>query len=881
MERQKTFVKFFLKRIWFLTVVVALLGMVIGGLSCSSGGGGGNGSLTQMLYVLNSDGSVSVINPSAGTTVTTLSMGGSVQIASLTSGNLLDVFGMNTESNNTLTPLASAIYTFTTFGSSYGIAINPNTHLIYAENGNGDISVIDATTNKKVGTINAPINPNDQIGIAINPASNTAYVIDVMISNPPVYVINLNNNQVIQTISTQNINGSLAPVGIAVNPTQGGNVYISGGAGGGFFVVNPASNSVNYHPAVALSMGIAFDSNNNYLYITGFGGTLDAINTNNNYSIMGSWNIDSYGSLVPDIALNPSANTAYVTDYVSGTLLSVNLSNGNVIATTSLGSSCGPRQVAYDSTTNQIYVVCSGNGTIVAVNASTNTVSNTVNTPPGTTPVGIISTPGSPSAGTQSNATKPSPPTNLTATAGNGQVTLTWNASSGATSYDVYASTSPSSLKKVGSTTSTNYTVTGLTNGTLYYFMVIALNSNGESSSSEVSATPQAATTIPPAPTNLTVTAGNKQVTLSWNASTGATSYNVYDATVSGGPYTKVASTSNTSMTVTGLSNTGTTYYFVVTAVNSAGGSGYSMEVSSVAYITNTYAVGTNPGGVAIDASGNVWVTNCGSNTVTKLNSSGTTIGTYAVGSGPMGIAIDASGNVWVANGNSNNVTELSSTGTTIGTFPVGTEPWGIAIDASGNIWIANAGSGNVTELSSTGTIIGTFPVGSKPEGIAIDVFGNVLVTNTYGGNVTKLSSSGTTIGTFPVGSWPEGIAIDASGNVWVVNSSSNNVTELSSTGTTIGTFPVGSWPRCIAIDASGNVWVTNNHDNTVTELSSTGTTIGTYAVGASPVDIAIDSSGNLWIADQGSTNVTEIVGVAKGPQHFPYTGPQFPVGNI
>ena len=48
--------------------------------------------------------------------------------------------------------------------------------------------------------------------------------------------------------------------------------------------------------------------------------------------------------------------------------------------------------------------------------------------------------------------------------------------------------------------------------------------------------------TPPPAPViNLTATAGNAQVSLSWTASAGATSYNVKSATTSGGPYTTIA----------------------------------------------------------------------------------------------------------------------------------------------------------------------------------------------------------------------------------------------------------------------------------------------------------------------------------------------------
>jgi len=86
--------------------------------------------------------------------------------------------------------------------------------------------------------------------------------------------------------------------------------------------------------------------------------------------------------------------------------------------------------------------------------------------------------------------------------------------------------------------------------------------------------------TIPPAPTGLTATAGNAQVSLSWTASSGATGYNVKRATVSGGPYTTVGTSATTSFTNTGLTN-GTTYFYVVTATNSAGESGNSNQASA------------------------------------------------------------------------------------------------------------------------------------------------------------------------------------------------------------------------------------------------------------------------------------------------------------
>lgn len=86
--------------------------------------------------------------------------------------------------------------------------------------------------------------------------------------------------------------------------------------------------------------------------------------------------------------------------------------------------------------------------------------------------------------------------------------------------------------------------------------------------------------TVPASPTGLTAAAGNGQAVLSWNASSGATSYAVKRAAVSGGPYTTIASNVvATSYTDTGLTN-GNTYYYVVSAANSAGTSSHSTQAS-------------------------------------------------------------------------------------------------------------------------------------------------------------------------------------------------------------------------------------------------------------------------------------------------------------
>ena len=85
--------------------------------------------------------------------------------------------------------------------------------------------------------------------------------------------------------------------------------------------------------------------------------------------------------------------------------------------------------------------------------------------------------------------------------------------------------------------------------------------------------------TVPPVPTGLTATAGNVQVALTWNASSGAASYYVKRSTTSGSGYAQIATPAAANYTDTGLTN-GTKYYYVISAYNSAGQSSNSSEVS-------------------------------------------------------------------------------------------------------------------------------------------------------------------------------------------------------------------------------------------------------------------------------------------------------------
>ncbi|OKP82154.1 hypothetical protein A3848_29520 [Paenibacillus sp. P32E] len=87
---------------------------------------------------------------------------------------------------------------------------------------------------------------------------------------------------------------------------------------------------------------------------------------------------------------------------------------------------------------------------------------------------------------------------------------------------------------------------------------------------------------IPSAPTGLTATAGDSQVTLNWSGVSNATSYDVYQGSAPGVyDVTPVANLTGTTATIAGLTN-GETYYFAVKSSKNNVNSAYSNEVSAI-----------------------------------------------------------------------------------------------------------------------------------------------------------------------------------------------------------------------------------------------------------------------------------------------------------
>jgi hypothetical protein len=131
--------------------------------------------------------------------------------------------------------------------------------------------------------------------------------------------------------------------------------------------------------------------------------------------------------------------------------------------------------------------------------------------------------------------------------------------------------------------TGTSFTRNDLSAGIHDAITLTATDSNTAAGTDSIGITVNTITTAPSTPTNVAATAGNEQVTISWDSVTDATSYNIYWSISSGVTIdtgTEISGITTTSYTHSGRTN-GTTYYYVVTAENDYGESDESDQDSA------------------------------------------------------------------------------------------------------------------------------------------------------------------------------------------------------------------------------------------------------------------------------------------------------------
>jgi len=177
--------------------------------------------------------------------------------------------------------------------------------------------------------------------------------------------------------------------------------------------------------------------------------------------------------------------------------------------------------------------------------------------------------------------------------------------------------------------------------------------------------------------------------------------------------------------------------------------------------LKKTYKGFQAPTGLAIDQSGNLYVSNWSGGSVTKVDAAGN-YSTFAGGMGsPAGLAFDYAGNLYAADYAQDVIYKITPAGEK-SSFAQGLHtPAGIAFTHAGDLLVSNRSSNEIVKITPAGKIESVAKGMRTPVGVAEDPDGNLYVTN-YGGGIIKVTPEGA-ISTLSTQFGRPGVGIDSS----------------------------------------------------------------------------------------------------------------------
>lgn len=302
-----------------------------------------------------------------------------------------------------------------------------------------------------------------------------------------------------------------------------------------------------------------------------------------------------------------------------------------------------------------------------------------------------------------------------------------------------------------------------------------------------------------------------------------------------------------------------------------------------------------NPNGVAVDGSGNVYVSDTFNNIIRKITPAGlvsTLAGTTGLSgftdgtgsearfSSPTGLAVDTSGNVYVADTNNHTIRKITPEGvvTTLAGFPrqfgsvdgSGSNarfsyPGDVAVSSSGNVYVADTSNQLIRAIT--------------PQGLVSTYAGNAGLAGADDGTVSEATFNN-----------PNSLAIDGSGTLYVADTNSHTIRKITIAGTVStlagsagnpgsanGTGAAARFllPFGLTVDASGTVYVADSRNHTLRKITSGGVVTTVAGVAGSPGStdgevalsqrfnmpnaVAVDASGNLFVADSSNHTIRKI----------------------
>ena len=254
-----------------------------------------------------------------------------------------------------------------------------------------------------------------------------------------------------------------------------------------------------------------------------------------------------------------------------------------------------------------------------------------------------------------------------------------------------------------------------------------------------------------------------------------------------------------------------------VTTLAGSGEWGFSDGVGSNAKFYRVF-------GIAVDSSGNVYVADENNQRIRKITPSGVVFtlagsstrgsadgnGVAAQFSSPTSLAVDSSGNVYVTDSGNNRIRKITPYGyvTTLAVSVGLSNPRGIAVDGNGNVYVADSGNSRICKIT--------------PEGVTSILAGSGIKGFADGeGSVAEFHNI-------------EQLAVDGSGNIYAADSANLRIRKITPQGfvsTLAGSGAVGhadgvgtsasfSGIQGVALDSLGNIFVSDSNNNIIRKIT-------------------------------------------------------------
>ncbi len=310
----------------------------------------------------------------------------------------------------------------------------------------------------------------------------------------------------------------------------------------------------------------------------------------------------------------------------------------------------------------------------------------------------------------------------------------------------------------------------------------------------------------------------------------------------------------------------------------------------------------SSPIALAIDAVGNMYFTDSYYNMVRKRTPNGelsilagdprNSGGADGSGSaarfyGPQGLAVDSTGNVYVTDAGNNSIRRIKPSGevTTvagqagavgnsdgIGKSARFNNPRGLVVDVEGNIYIADTGNREIRRIASDDSVVTVAGFGGAfanadgmsrfarfyhPSSLSVDGDGNVFIADSYNHTIRKMTSAGF-VSTVAGAAGNPGSA-DGAGATARFNS-----------------------PRALAVDRKGTVYIADTGNNAIRFVTPDGvvSTLSGLTNGGgvtvhfhSPTGVAVDAKGNLYVADNSYSTAFTVVKVTPDGAALQFSG--------